>query len=185
MKKITLVCLLLFTAGMYAQSINYKAVIKDGAGALVASQSITVQFQILQGAGMTNVYQETHTPTTDVNGIIVINIGEGTTGVIGDFSAIDWGIDSHFLNTQIEIVSGTGLVNISTTGFKTVPYTLHASNGLPGGGTVVQILQIDANGIAAWEDTSVPEILVYEDLDGDGYGNSKIVFMLVLYLTVM
>lgn len=149
---LSIVLIMLFTVTIYAQGINYKAVIKDDTGGVVVTQTIKVQFQILQGAGMTNVYQETHTPTTDANGIIVINIGEGTTNVVGDFTAIDWGIDSHFLNTQIEIVSGAGLINIDTTAFMAVPYALHASNGLPAGGTVGQILKIDANGIAVWVD---------------------------------
>tara|TARA_R100001369_G_C3309813_1_gene167127 strand:+ start:427 stop:654 length:228 start_codon:yes stop_codon:yes gene_type:complete len=50
---------LLFTEGMYAQGIDYKALIKDGGGYVEAIQGITVQFQILQGGVMTNIYQET------------------------------------------------------------------------------------------------------------------------------
>ena len=34
------------------QGINYKALIKDSGGNVVANQSIDIQFQILQGAGM-------------------------------------------------------------------------------------------------------------------------------------
>jgi len=124
MKRVTLALLLLFSITTIAQQgINYKALIKDGAGAVVASQMITVQFQILQGAAMTNVYEETHTPTTDANGLIIVNIGEGTP-VSGVFADIDWGSDNHFLNTQID--TGGGLQDMGTTGFKTVPYALHA-----------------------------------------------------------
>lgn len=75
------------------QGINYKAIVKDGSGNVVANDLIQVQFTILQGA--TSVYQETHSPTTDANGIVILNIGEGTP-ISGTFNAIDWSADDHF-----------------------------------------------------------------------------------------
>jgi len=105
------------------QGINYKAIVKNGSGNVVASQNITVQFQILQGAGMTNVYQETHSPTTDANGIVIVNIGEGSVDS-GIYATIDWGVDDHFLNVQIN--TGSGLTDMGTTQFMAVPYALNA-----------------------------------------------------------
>ena len=150
MKNVLLkVFFLLITVCLYAQQgINYKAVIKDATGNKVVSKAITVQFQILQGAIQTNVYQETHTITTNANGIIIINIGEGTPNS-GAFATIDWGIET-FLNTQID--TGSGFVDSGTTGFTSVPYALQAEtakNGMPKGGTVGQVLQI-VNGEAVW-----------------------------------
>lgn len=104
------------------QGINYKAIINDANGKILANTAITVQFTILQN-GTTSVYSETHTPTTDANGIIIVDIGEGTV-INGDFNAIDWGSDPHYLNTDID--KGEGLVDMGTTEFKTVPYALHA-----------------------------------------------------------
>lgn len=98
--------------------INYKAVIKDGSGNVIVNDLIVVQFQILQGAGMTNVYQETHTPTTDANGMAIMNIGAGSTSDV--FADIDWGSDNHYLNVQIN--TGGGLTNMGTTQFMSVPY---------------------------------------------------------------
>jgi hypothetical protein len=64
MKRITLALLLFVTVSMVAQDgINYKAVIKDGSGVIVSSTAIDVTFIILDGAS--NVYEETHAPTTD------------------------------------------------------------------------------------------------------------------------
>jgi len=119
--KLLLITFFLSITCVFSQGINYKALIKDGGGNVVASQNITVQFKILQGG--TNVYQETHTPTTDVNGIIIINIGEGSVNS-GVFTNIDWGSDDHFLNVQIN--TGGGLTDMGTTQFMAVPYTLHA-----------------------------------------------------------
>jgi len=84
----SLVFLMTLTA-LAQQGINYK--IKDGGGNIVANQNITIQFQILEGAGMANVYQETHSPMTDANGIVMVNIGEGTPNS-GNYSTIDWGL---------------------------------------------------------------------------------------------
>jgi len=124
MKKITLLLVLFLATVTFAQQgINYKALIKDSGGNVVASTAITVQFIIYEGAGETTIaYQETHMPTTDANGIIILNIGKGTTSDV--FADIDWAADEHFLNTQID--TGDGLTNMGTTQFMAVPYSLHA-----------------------------------------------------------
>jgi len=125
LKPILTVLALIITFSLSAQQgINYKALIKDSGGNVVANDLIAIQFTILQGAGMVNVYQETHTPTTDDNGIIVVNIGEGAVNS-GVYADIDWGIDDHFLNVQID--TGGGLTDMGTTQFMAVPYALHAS----------------------------------------------------------
>jgi hypothetical protein len=122
------------------QGINYKALIKDGSGVIVSSTAIDVTFTILDVA--VNVYEETHAPTTDANGIVILNIGEGAP-VTGDFFAIDWSSNNHFLKVQID--TGGGLQDMGTTAFKTVPYAMHATTAttLPGG--------IDQGYIAALE----------------------------------
>ena len=122
MKRVTLALLLLFSITTIAQNgINYKALIKDGAGVIVASTPIDVTFIILDGA--VNVYEETHAPTTDANGIVILNIGEGAL-VSGDFSTLDWSSNAHFLNVQIN--TGGGLQDMGITAFKSVPYAMQA-----------------------------------------------------------
>lgn len=106
------------------RGINYKAVITDNNGSHLVNQSITIQFTILEGSMATNeVYKETHTTTTNANGIVIVNIGEGVN-ISGDFQTINWGFDTHFVKTEINI--GSGFVDFGTTEFKTVPYALHA-----------------------------------------------------------
>jgi hypothetical protein len=120
----TFVLALLITAISFAQNgINYKAVIQDGSGAIIANDLIQVQFIILDGA--VNVYEETHTPNTDSNGMVILNIGEGTP-ISGTFPAIDWSSNNHFLNVQIN--TGGGFQDMGTTSFKTVPYALMAKD---------------------------------------------------------
>jgi len=119
--------LFLFSCLSFSQNIgiNYKALIKDSGGNVVANQNITLQFIIYEGVALTNnVYQETHSPMTDANGIVIVNIGEGTTSDV--FTNIDWGEDDHYLNVQID--TGSGLTDMGTTQFMAVPYALHANN---------------------------------------------------------
>ncbi|MCX7550478.1 tail fiber domain-containing protein [Xanthomarina sp. F2636L] len=124
MKKLVFTLVFLITGITFAQQgINYKALIKDGSGNVVANDLISIEFTILQGAAQTNVYHESHAPTTDANGIVMLNIGEGTP-ISGTFNAIDWATDDHYLNVQIN--TGTGLTNMGTTQFMSVPYAKQA-----------------------------------------------------------
>ncbi len=111
-----LVAVLFSVSGLFGQSngFNYKAIVTD-AGSVLQNQSITVRFTILEN-GTTQIYQETHTTTTDDNGIIIVNIGEGDT--TDNFNAIDWS-NSQFL--KVEYNTGSGYVDMGTTEFKTVP----------------------------------------------------------------
>jgi hypothetical protein len=103
--------------------INYKAIIKDGNGVILSSSPISLQFTIYEGAALVNnVYQESHSTNTNENGLVIINIGEGNTS--DDFSIINWSKDAHYLNVQID--TGSGLVDLGTSPFTSVPYALRA-----------------------------------------------------------
>lgn len=106
---------------MWAQDgINYQAVVRDAGGLVMANQSVTADFKILQtSATGTVVYEETHAPTTNEFGLINVVIGEGSV-VTGTFDAINWGSDIYFLDITL---NGT---NVGTVEFKWVPYALHA-----------------------------------------------------------
>jgi len=120
-----LMAMLIAITGIAQQGINYKALIKDGGGNVVASQGITVQFIIYEGVALTNnVYQETHSPTTDANGIVIVNISEGVVDS-GVYADIAWGSDEHYLNVQIN--TGGGLTDMGTTQFMAVPFALSVS----------------------------------------------------------
>ena len=107
----TLTALFIVLAATAQQGINYKAIIHDANGDPMANTLVTVQFTILEN-GTTNVFKESHTPTTDVNGIIIVNIGEGTV-ISGDFNSIDWGSNPHYLKTEID--AGEGLKDMGLT----------------------------------------------------------------------
>lgn len=120
-----IICLLISSACFAQQGINYKAIIKDANGNILASSPVIIEFIIYEGVALTNnVYQESHAINTDANGLAIINISDGTTA--DDFRLIDWGNDRHFLNVQVDI--GSGLVDLGTTEFMSVPYALNAMN---------------------------------------------------------
>lgn len=117
-----LVLLFIVITASAQQGINYKAIINDANGEALVITPFTIQFTILEN-GTTPVYQETHNPTTDSNGIVIVNIGEGTV-VSGVYNDVDWGSNPHFLKTEIN--TGCGLTDMGTTEFKTLHYALHA-----------------------------------------------------------
>lgn len=119
--KLVIVAIIFLSQISVAQSFNYKAIILDASGNAVSNELITVQFSILEDA--TSVYEEIHTPTTNVNGLIVLEMGSGTPQS-GVFSEIDWGSRNHFLNVQVD--TGNGLQDLATTSLATVPYAEHA-----------------------------------------------------------
>ncbi|NQT76400.1 MAG: hypothetical protein HQ565_01715, partial [Bacteroidetes bacterium] len=70
---------LLISSSVFAQAfekISYQAVIRDVNDNLLTNQTIGMQVDILVGAG--TAYQETHTPTTNANGLVSIEVGGGT-----------------------------------------------------------------------------------------------------------
>ena len=124
MKKTILTLAAILIASLsFAQGggFNYKALITENGNAL-ANQSVTIKFTVLEN-GTTSVYQETHTATTDANGIVAVNIGEGTT-VSGNFTNIEWDSNPYFL--KVEIDTDNGYQNFGTTEFKAVPYAKYA-----------------------------------------------------------
>ena len=169
------------------QGINYKALVKDNSGNVVANDLIVIQFTILKGAGLTNVYLETHTPTTDANGFVIVNIGEGTTS--DDFSAIDWGADDHYLNVQIN--TGGGLVDMGTTQFMAVPYAINANvannvSGLEaideGNGIGWRLIGKDSLNYGSLGDSAVD--LSYSDLLSNDFGATGLVAFASGYRTI-
>jgi len=122
MKKHILILFVLLSAIGYSQNgINYKALIRDDSGNAIANTTIQIQFTIIED--ITDVYTEIHAPTTDANGIVIVNIGEGAV-TFGDFNTINWAIRTHFLNVQID--TGSGFVDLGTTQFMSVPYAKYA-----------------------------------------------------------
>ncbi|MCX7550482.1 hypothetical protein [Xanthomarina sp. F2636L] len=124
--KITLVIAILFSIISIAQNeFNYKAIIKDATGNILANATIQVQFTILED--QIPVYSESHSTTTDANGLIIINIGGGTA-ISGNFDTISYFYYTDQYNLNVQIDTGSGLVDMGTTPLKAVPYAAYAAH---------------------------------------------------------
>lgn len=126
MKKLVLfLSVIVLTANFYAQSINkfsYQTVLRDKLGKLISNRSVGVRLSILQfSSSGSAVYVETHSATSNVNGMIDLKIGSGTI-VSGAFSSINWSHGPFFLKTEIDVNGGMNYAISGVTEFVSVPY---------------------------------------------------------------
>ena len=106
MKKLfTFMVAVFLTATVWAQSpekMSYQAVVRNSSNALVTNQPVGVKITILQGSATgTPVFAETHTPTTNANGLINIVIGTGSPAINGLLDVV-WSTGPYFIKTEID-----------------------------------------------------------------------------------
>lgn len=130
--KIALTILLLFvtvTLKVFAQApekMSYQAIIRSQDNSLVVNSRISLKVIVHQGTTTgSTVYLETHSPTTNNNGLVSLEIGKGTI-VTGEFSKIAWEKGPYFIETQVDVSGGSNYNIIGTTQLLSVPYALHA-----------------------------------------------------------
>lgn len=134
-KIISILSIFFISASILAQSpdlFSYQAVIRDNNDQLIVNTQIGVRvsiqkFMIGMPPSYINLYIETHTPTTNDNGLINLQVGNGTL-VSGDFSNIDWANGVYYLKTEIDPIGGTNYTITGSSRLLSVPYALHAKN---------------------------------------------------------
>ncbi len=131
MKIITFFLVIVFTiAGLSAQppeKMSYQAVVRDAANKLITNHAVGMRISILQTSPTGSVvYKETQTPTSNVNGVVSVEIGAGTTTDV--FSNIDWSKGPYYINTEIDPAGGTAYSISATSQLLSVPYALYAKN---------------------------------------------------------
>jgi len=98
---------LLIGSSVFAQvyeKMSYQAVIRDANNNLVTNQAVGMQVSIMVGTG--TAYIETHTPTTNANGLVSIEVGGGTL-VSGIWSSIYWTYGDCSIKTDVDPTGGT------------------------------------------------------------------------------
>ncbi len=135
----TFIMAVFITATLFAQApekMSYQAIIRNAENALVSDAQVGLQISILQGTiDGTAVFVETHTVTTNENGLATLEIGQGTAGT-GSFSEINWSEGPYFIQTEIDPAGGTDYTVTGTSELLSVPYALHAktAESIVGGG---------------------------------------------------
>lgn len=124
----TLIVALLLSITSFTQSpdkMSYQAVIRDASGALVSDSAVGMRISILQNTTTgTAVYVETHTPTSNENGLVSIEVGTGSTS--DDFSTIDWSAGPYFIQTETDPIGGSNYTITGISQLMSVPFALHA-----------------------------------------------------------
>jgi hypothetical protein len=139
---------LLLTYSVNAQAPNklsFQAVIRNSSNYLVISSPVGIRISLLQGSITSSaLYVETHTATTNVNGLITLEIGGGKV-VSGDMKNFNWGLGESFLKVETDPSGGTNYSISSTTQLLSVPYALYA-NSVSGNATNVTGIVAGVNG---------------------------------------
>lgn len=127
---ITLFCLLFSSITLSAQvteTFGYQAVIRDGTDMILANSPVGMQISILENSPTgTAIYVETHTATTNINGLVSIQVGGGTpsTGLISD---VDWGATTYYIKTEMDLEGGTNYTVETVAEISSTPYALHSN----------------------------------------------------------
>ncbi len=139
------------------EKMSYQAIVRNNNDQLVTNQAVGMKISILQGSASGNtVYSETQTTTTNEDGLVNIEIGNGTV-VFGIFSKINWSNSTYFIKIETDPTGGTNYSITGTSQMLSVPYALYAKNA-----SILEDMLID-NG----------EFFV-TDVDGNHYKTIKI-----------
>lgn len=125
---LALALLVLTVFAVVPEKMTYQAIIRDSGGQLITDKQISMRVSILKGSATgSSVYVETHTPTTNNNGLVAIAIGDGTV-ITGAFSSVDWSNDDYFIKTEVDVNGGTAYTISGTSQLMSVPYALHSKS---------------------------------------------------------
>ena len=131
MKKFHLLLCMLFCAfSLMAQAPNkftYQAVVRNANNQLVSNTLVGVRISVLQNSATGSVvYSETQMLSTNTNGLVTLNIGEGNA-VYGSLNNVSWGNGIYFLKSEIDPNGGSSYSITSTQQLLSVPYALYAN----------------------------------------------------------
>ncbi|MCB0761197.1 MAG: hypothetical protein KDC12_06695 [Flavobacteriales bacterium] len=104
------------------QYIKYQSVIRNTAGEPMANTAVSVQLTILENNA--DVYQETHSVTTNAFGLVNLDLGDGSTS--DNFSAITWDQGTYDLQVAVDPNGGSNYEVLGTSPMVTVPFAFMA-----------------------------------------------------------
>ncbi len=121
-----------FAFAQAPQKVNYQAVARTVAGAIIPNQNISLRFTIRDNSATgTVLYSETQSKITNQFGLFTAAIGGGTT-VSGSMLTINWGSGDKYLQVEIDPTGGSTYVSMGADQLLSVPYALFAGNSAAG-----------------------------------------------------
>ncbi len=124
---ILFILLPIFAFSQAPQKINFQSILRNTNGEVVSNKLVSLKISILSGSiSGSSVYSEIHTKTTDISGLISLQIGNGTV-LSGVFANISWGNLAHFIKLEVDFSGGNNYVLLGTQELMSVPYALYAS----------------------------------------------------------
>ncbi|HPQ35936.1 MAG TPA: hypothetical protein PK563_15685, partial [Tenuifilaceae bacterium] len=130
---------------------SYQAVVRNFEGQPLVNQEVSIQISLTSDDGTVTHYAESHIVTTSSQGVVSLQIGEGTE-VSGDFSSVPWAAGGIYLKVEVNMDGGTDYVELGTTKLQAVPYALFAADGNEGPqGEPGPQGEVGADGLSAYE----------------------------------
>ena len=128
-KVISLAICFLFLSSAFSQSpqgIPYQAIIRNNDGSVMTNTALTLTFKIHDSSATGSiVYEETHSTSSNSQGLVSVNVGGGTP-ISGTFNSISWSNGAKYLHVLMN--AGNGDIDLGTQQMLSVPYALYAEN---------------------------------------------------------
>ncbi|RZM18990.1 MAG: DUF1566 domain-containing protein, partial [Pedobacter sp.] len=106
--------------------VAYQSLIRED-GEVAVNKAVVLRISVFQGASTGSpIYRETHSLSTNVEGIVSYVIGSGTP-LIGVFSEIDWSNGPLFMKEEVGFGAHGNYPSEKVSKLNSVPYALSAS----------------------------------------------------------
>ena len=130
MKKLFLFLTFAFTCSLIiAQTpfqFNFQAVARDLSGNPMVNENVDFRLSIVQGSEFgATVFVEDQAAQTNNFGLANLLVGTGIP-VTGALDGIDWAAGPYFLQIELDINDGQGLLLMGVSSMTSVPYALHS-----------------------------------------------------------
>lgn len=164
-----------------ARGFGYQSVMRDNSGSVIANRDLSVRLSIQKKmSSKTNtepvtLYSEIHTATTDANGLIRLEIGNGRPSS-GDFGSIDWWGDI-LIKTEIDTDGTNAYSFVGTQRPSSVPYVFSAEETAALKSEDGNTWNLICDGAGNLKAVSVPErftkLVFYDEFEGAGLPDSS------------
>ena len=163
-----IVLLLIFINLLHAQSnkgIHFQAIARNENGLIIPTKQITLRISILTDSiqGMI-IYQEIKSVTTNMLGLLFIDIGNEEPGkvvTIGSFNEINWSSKSFYLQVELDHNNALSFLNAGIEKINYVPLALYADKS----NMVESIVPIELGGTGVGSIKEIVKLLNMEKVN--------------------